>query len=189
MLLNMVLDMLYQIDRFKPGRLLEEMGRWLEAPESRPVIEISGVVVIDEPENHLHPALQQRLGFWMKDHFPKLQFIVCTHSALICQAADKGGLFRMAGPFQVEVVSEAEWEAVANGTLDDAIMTNLFGLSDPVAPEGRKIRAELGKLEREMQRRPATPDMIRQREALLSQLPNSIDIEVATALRRLAEGG
>ena len=185
MLIAMVLDMVYQIERFKPGTLLNEIVRWSDIPASRPQIELSGVVVIDEPENHLHPALQQHIGFWLKAHFPNFQFIVSTHSALICQAADKGGLFRMPGPFQVEPVDESAWEAVTNGTLDDAILTTLFGLSSPVAPEGQRLRKELGDLEFAMQRQEATPEMIARRTRLMAQLPNSIDVEVAAALRRL----
>lgn len=158
MLINMIVDILYQIEQFKPGRLYEDMIQWQD--NAMPTIKMSGVVVIDEPENHLHPALQQRLGFWLKGHFPNIQFIVCTHSALICQAADMGGLFRMSGPFRVEPVEMGTWEAITNGTLDDAIMTELFGLGSPIAPEGQKLRKELGDLESEMQRRPATSEMI-----------------------------
>lgn len=186
MLVGMVLDILYQIERFKPGRLLEDVLTWLDAGEAEPVIGSSGVIVIDEPENHLHPALQQHIGFWLKKHFPKMQFIVCTHSALICQAADKGGLLCMPRPFEVKVVDEDTWEAVTNGTLDDAIMTELFGLSSPVAPEGRKLREELGDLESEMQRRNATPEELSRRAEILSMLPDSVDIRIAAALNRLA---
>ena len=47
-----------------------------------------GVILIDEIDAHLHPAWQKRIGFWLKAHFPNIQFIVTTHSPFICQAAD-----------------------------------------------------------------------------------------------------
>lgn len=186
-LLLLVLDLLCQVERFSPGRLLKDALRWLHAPDLTPDVRLSGVVVIDEPENHLHPALQQGLGFWLKTHFPNIQFIVCTHSALVCQAASPGGLFTMPRPFVVSPVTQETWEAVVNGSLDDAIMTELFGLDSPIAPEGQRLREELGRIEREMQRRPATEDMIRRREELLALLPSRLDVEVAEALRALAE--
>jgi predicted ATPase len=111
MLLGLVLDILYQLDRFKPGRLLEEVRGWSAADDASLAVKTSGVVVIDEPENHLHPVMQQRIGFWLKRHFPNFQFIVTTHSALICQAADRGGLFRMSGPGRIEALDEETWEA------------------------------------------------------------------------------
>ena len=48
----------------------------------------SGVVLIDEIDAHLHPEWQREIGFWLKRHFPNIQFIVTTHSPIICQAAD-----------------------------------------------------------------------------------------------------
>lgn len=41
------------------------------------------VVVIDEPEAHLHPALQQRLLPDLLSAFPQSQFIVATHNPFI----------------------------------------------------------------------------------------------------------
>lgn len=41
------------------------------------------VVVIDEPETHLHPELQQRLLPSLITTFPKCQFVIATHNPLI----------------------------------------------------------------------------------------------------------
>lgn len=188
MLIEMVLDILYQIERFKPGRLLTECQQWTEESKFVPTIEMSGVIVIDEPENHLHPSMQQHIGFWLKQHFPRIQFIVATHSALVCQAADRDGLMRMKHPFEVETVDENTWEAVTNGTINDAISTHLFGLPTPYAPEGQKLRNHLNTLESEMQRREATPDMIRRRQEILSKLPDATSIKANALLEKLARG-
>jgi predicted ATPase len=53
----------------------------------------SGVELIDEVDAHLHPEWQREVGFWLKRHFPKIQFLVTTHSPSICQAAAPNGLF------------------------------------------------------------------------------------------------
>lgn len=52
-----------------------------------------GVVLIDEIEAHLHPKWQHEIPEWLKTHFPKVQFIVSTHSPLVAQAADPNGIF------------------------------------------------------------------------------------------------
>lgn len=58
----------------------------------------SGVVLIDEIDAHLHPEWQREIGFWLKRHFPNIQFLVTTHSPIICQAADPNGLFVLPEP-------------------------------------------------------------------------------------------
>src|SRR6185369_3291429 len=89
----------------------------------------SGVILIDEIDNHLHVEWQQRIGFWLKRHFPNIQFIVTTHSPFICQAADPGGLIRLSAPGEkrpVEHVTESLFKTVVHGSLDEAVLTDLF---------------------------------------------------------------
>ncbi len=46
-------------------------------------IESEGIVLIDEIELHLHPTLQQEILQRLRRTFPKIQFIVTTHSPLV----------------------------------------------------------------------------------------------------------
>lgn len=62
-------------------------------PNGLTVISKPGVVLIDEIEAHLHPKWQREIPEWLKIHFPKVQFLVSTHSPLIAQAADPNGVF------------------------------------------------------------------------------------------------
>lgn len=48
--------------------------------EGRP--DVRGIVIIDEIEQHLHPKLQRQILRRLYDKFPKVQFIVTTHSPL-----------------------------------------------------------------------------------------------------------
>ncbi len=79
----MLIDLLrHLVETYGHEGLVEETdGKWI-CPHS-------GVVLIDEVDSHLHPEWQRRIGFWLKVRFPKIQFIVTTHSPLICQAADE----------------------------------------------------------------------------------------------------
>lgn len=45
--------------------------------------ESNGIVLIDEIELHLHPTLQQEILQRLQKTFPKIQFIVTTHSPLV----------------------------------------------------------------------------------------------------------
>ncbi len=59
-------------------------------PKEPTKVDVPGVVLIDEVDAHLHPTWQRKVGLWFREHFPKLQFIVTTHSPLVCQAAEVG---------------------------------------------------------------------------------------------------
>jgi hypothetical protein len=72
--------------------LVVDMVRWaMKAyPSSdNPLLE-PGVVLIDELDAHLHPKWQQRIGVWLRETFPNVQFIIATHSPFLAQIHPKG---------------------------------------------------------------------------------------------------
>ncbi|MEQ1922852.1 MAG: AAA family ATPase [Pyrinomonadaceae bacterium] len=87
-----------------------------------------GIVLIDEIDAHLHPTWQQRIGPWFVKHFPNLQFIVTTHSPLICQSAKT--IWRLPRPGTEEVgsmVTGQDLDRLRLGNILDAYGTDLFG--------------------------------------------------------------
>jgi predicted ATP-binding protein involved in virulence len=148
-----------------------------------------GVVLIDEIDVHLHVSWQQRIGFWLKDHFPNLQFIVSTHSPFICQAADDRGLVRLPAPGENEPARILEGELfnrIVNGTADDAVLTDLFGLDTPYSSQAVALRREAASLEsRAIEATITAPEKRRLRE-LKSKLPRTPSSDVADAVRQLA---
>jgi len=50
------------------------------------VVETEGVVLIDELDMHLHPTWQKNIIADLKKTFPKIQFIITTHSPFIVQS-------------------------------------------------------------------------------------------------------
>jgi hypothetical protein len=108
-----------------------------------------GVVLIDEVDAHLHVSWQQRIGFWLTERFPRLQFLVTTHSPFVCQAAVPGGLFRMPSPGEergVEPVSEDTYRSVVNGTVNDAVLSSLFGMERTRSPRAEALTEEWSRL-------------------------------------------
>jgi AAA domain, putative AbiEii toxin, Type IV TA system/AAA domain len=147
-----------------------------------------GVVLIDEVELHLHVSWQKRIGFWLKRHFPNIQFIVTTHSPFVCQAADPRGLIRLPAPGEdrpVEHVSEELYYTVVNGSADDAVMTELFGLETPYSKESEKLRDEVAHLEARLQTGKATAEEEKELVDLRSQLPQTPTGNIEQLLRKL----
>jgi hypothetical protein len=109
----------------------------------------SGVVLIDEVDAHLHPEWQRELGFWLKDHFPKVQFLVTSHSPLICQAADENGLFVLPEPgsdARPRMLTPDEQSRVIASRPDTILLSPAFGLQNtrsPLAVAKRKHWADL----------------------------------------------
>jgi len=67
-----------------------DMLRWLTKafPNEPDVMKCSGVVLIDELDTHLHPKWQRVIGFWLREKFPNIQFIIGTHSPFLAQVSD-----------------------------------------------------------------------------------------------------
>jgi hypothetical protein len=113
----------------------------------------NSLVLIDEIDAHLHPEWQREIGFWLKRHFPLVQFLVTTHSPIICQAADDNGLFVLPEPGSGDSprpLSRAEYETVIAARPDTILLTPAFGLQNTRSPRAVKGRADYAKLQAKM---------------------------------------
>lgn len=90
-----------------------------------------GIVLIDEVDAHLHPTWQRQIGVFLRRCFPKIQFVVTTHSPLVCQAAEVGTVFRLPRPGTDEEgyrVTGAELNRLLYSDLADAYGTAAMGV-------------------------------------------------------------
>ena len=110
---------------------------------------------IDELDTHLHPTWQREISFWLKERFPRLQFIVATHTPFVPQAADEGGLYLLRRPPHANAVEVFVDEPFVRGWRADQILTILFdtpGMYDPDTERRLreyarlKVLAEMGQL-------------------------------------------
>lgn len=93
-------------------------------------IDLPGVVLIDEIDAHLHPTWQVKIGQWFLKYFPSLQFIVTTHSPLICHAAEKGSVWQLATPGSEtpsRQIKGIELQRLIYGNVLEAFGTEAFG--------------------------------------------------------------
>lgn len=109
----------------------------------------TGVVLIDEIDAHLHPEWQREIGFWLKRHFPLIQFLVTTHSPIICQAADPNGLFVLPEPGsdrEPHALSEEDYRKIIASRPDTILLTPAFGLDNTRSQQAVEARAEYSRL-------------------------------------------
>ncbi len=93
-------------------------------------ITLPGVVLIDEIDAHLHPGWQRQVGHWFRKYFPKIQFIVTTHSPLICHASEAGTVWKLpvsGDDFPSGQVRGMERKRLIYGSILEAYDTELFG--------------------------------------------------------------
>ncbi|MFW6640660.1 AAA family ATPase [Nocardiopsis algeriensis] len=146
-----------------------------------PLILLPGVVLIDEIDVHLHVSWQKAVGGWLKRHFPRMQFIVSSHSPYICQSADPGGLIRLPGTGEEtapRVVSEDLYQRVVFGSGDDALLTDLFGVDSPYSQQANEKRERLSLLEARVIRGEASPEEEAEYLGLRRTLTSSLSARV-----------
>jgi predicted ATP-binding protein involved in virulence len=113
--------------------------------------ELKGIVLIDEPDAHLHPDWQARIGTWFRTVFPRIQFIVATHSPLVVRAAsDDSQIWYLPAAGSEEKprrIVDEERNRLVYGNVLDSYGTEVFGDQDGRSPEAEKMVQELAALE------------------------------------------
>ncbi|WP_240731685.1 cell division protein FtsZ [Hymenobacter radiodurans] len=139
-------------------------------------VSISGVVLIDEIDAHLHPIWQKRIGYWLTKHFPHIQFFVTTHSPLVCQAAEHGSVFHLPRPGTEglgRMVAGTELNRLIYGNVLEAYGTEVFGLVHTQSEAGQAKTSRLTDLNEQALSAELTADEQQERNTLRATLPIS----------------
>ncbi len=92
------------------------------------VKETSGIIMIDELDMHLHPNWQRVVVGDLKKAFPKIQFIVTTHSPFIVQSVSSNELINL--DFKMDVTP--------NELKIDEVATEVMGVDSVYSVDGEK---------------------------------------------------
>ncbi len=114
-------------------------------------VNLPGVILIDEIDAHLHPAWQKRIGTWFIERFPRAQFFVTTHSPIICQAAERGSIWRLVNPGSDVTsgrVKDSDLDRLLYGNVLEAFSTEFFGTDVTRSPTSKEMLRELAQLNR-----------------------------------------
>ena len=104
---------------------------WEPLPLKNSVLDAKGIVIIDEIEQHLHPKLQREILGRLNEKFPKIQFIITTHSPLCVTGTDdvKDGykIFSVAYN-EEEEITDIESVSTPQGLFAHQVLLDYFGL-------------------------------------------------------------
>ncbi len=80
--------------------------------------DLQGIVLIDEIETHLHIDLQKKILPFLTSFFPKIQFIVTTHSPFVLSSVNNAVIFDLETKQRVEDLSGYSVEGIVESYFD-----------------------------------------------------------------------
>jgi hypothetical protein len=148
-------------------------------PDMEDPTQAKGVVLVDELDIHLHPIWQRDIALWLSKTFPKLQFVVATHSPIVAIGAGEDAL-----TIRFEL-NETTGEVVAEPVndiflydVDQALMSPAFKLVSTYSPQ---IQEKIDKYH-QLRLRLTTADRISNTDQMLLN-------ELTELMRRINLGG
>lgn len=82
-----------------------------------PAQDITGFVLIDEIDAHLHVSIQRKIFSFFDKAFPKIQFIVTTHSPFVVQSVNNSIIYDLSELEPLEDLSMYSYESILKGLL------------------------------------------------------------------------
>ena len=80
--------------------------------QSSQIYNLQGIVLIDEIETHLHIDLQKKILPFLTAFFPKIQFIVTTHSPFVLSSIDNAVIYDLEKQQTVEDLSDYSYQEI-----------------------------------------------------------------------------
>lgn len=94
--------------------ILRMEQNWLKKGELSSY-DVEGIVMIDELETHLHIGLQKTILPFLTSFFPKIQFIVSTHSPYILNSIENCVIYDLEKKLRMEDMSRYSAEGIVEG--------------------------------------------------------------------------
>ena len=129
------------------GWIVDMMARWIHEQQRllRAVspdfnLHMTGLVLIDELDLHLHPRWQMRIIDDVRNSFPKMSFVATTHNPLTLLGAKPGEIYVLDGSGDGLTVRQVD---LPPGIRADQILTGIwFGLSSTLDIETQHMLDE-----------------------------------------------
>ena len=134
--------------------------------------DIEGIVLIDEIETHLHIGLQKKIMPFLTDFFPRIQFIVTTHSPYILNSLSNAKVYDLENCIELEDLSSYSSDDLAEG---------YFGADE----YSEKLKEKVGRYEYLKEKSDLTEEEHAERARLRNEfrnIPKGLSPEIAEIL-------
>lgn len=104
-----------------------------------------GIVIVDEIDLHLHPSWQQRVVAGIRSAFPRIQWIVTTHSQQVVSTVERGCVweFQVDGSADGSTVTLVHPAAQTEGEDSTAVLASVFDVDSLPDTKWRQMWNEL----------------------------------------------
>ncbi len=116
------------------------------------LVDVPGIVLIDEIDQHLHPKWQRRILSTLSQTFPKLQFIVTTHSPILVGCLPADNIYVSERDEDGRVSIKVASEEYRGRLIDEILRGEYFNLDSTQDPETAKNTEEQNDLRAKMGR-------------------------------------
>ncbi len=145
----------------------ENIIQW--ASEGKLLEAMTGIVLVDELDLHLHPTWQREIVPNLRSLFPNLTFIVTTHSPLIVQSAENCEVF-VVERTSASAPSTVKRIDVGATTVDSLLTSDAFGLESELDVRTERAIAETAERLMTGDQEPSSEVSSRLSEAFSTQL-------------------
>ncbi len=108
--------------------VLDMVGELMMRIGTRDISNTPGLVLIDEIDAHLHPRMQEKILPFLTHMFPRIQFVVATHSPAVVGSIPNAIVFDLD---RLQAESSEAYQGIPYGR----VMTSHFGLQTDVGDE------------------------------------------------------
>jgi len=103
-------------------------------PDSENPLAEPAIVLVDELDLHLHPEWQRQIIQFLTKQFPRIQFIVTSHSPLVVQSADQLNLVLLEKVGDQVTIRQPQMTTYKGWTVEE-ILDELMGLEERTQSE------------------------------------------------------
>ncbi len=153
-------------------------------PEHPSPLDIPLLLLLDEPESHLHPAWQRKLIPAAQILFPNSQMFIATHSPFVISSVNHGWIHVLRANADGLVVADKPRPCSPGDTYLD-VVSDILGIEEWYDPETEKLLAEFRSIRKDVIEGRNTVDHLRSKAEVIAARSESLSNMMARELRQL----
>ena len=153
-------------------------------PEDPDPLDIPLVLLLDEPESHLHPAWQRQLIPAAQELFPNAQIFAVTHSPFVISSVNSGWIHVLRMNEEGLVTADEPIECSKGDSYLDAI-EDVLGLTQWYDPETEMLLTEFRVLKKELVSKNGSLEELETKARLIAERSESLKSMMARELHQI----
>jgi energy-coupling factor transporter ATP-binding protein EcfA2 len=147
-------------------------------------LDVPLLLLLDEPESHLHPAWQRKLIPAAQILFPNSQMFIATHSPFVISSVNHGWIHILRANAEGLVVADKPIPCSPGDTYLD-VVSDILGIQEWYDPETENLLTEFRSIRKEVIDGKSSVDHLRSKAEIIAARSESLSTMMARELRQL----